>query len=231
MADLQRRLGQLGFDAGRVDGIFGPDSERAVAEFQRNVGLPADGICGHATVRFLQRFTPRIADPSAVAEVRELDLLRQESPAGATSGSVLLAHEPSSSSLARTIATELRKRSVLVITTDHPAESKQAEEANRVGADCFVALCPEVEPCVAYYGVPGFESVGGKRLATMLHGALVSSARVPVGEVRGMRLAVLRETRMPAVVLQLPPLDAVAPEVARALATAIDRWLDSPLPS
>src|SRR5205814_7300565 len=34
---LQRRLSSLGFDAGREDGIFGPRSDRAVREFQRNV--------------------------------------------------------------------------------------------------------------------------------------------------------------------------------------------------
>jgi N-acetylmuramoyl-L-alanine amidase len=230
VALLQRQLGQLGFDAGRVDGIFGPDTERAVAEFQRNVGLPPDGICGHATVRYLQRFTPRIPDPFAVAEIRELDLLRQDSPAGTTAGSVLLAHEPSSGSLARAIATQLRRSSILVITTDHPSESKQAEEANRVSVDCFIALCHEDEPGAAYYGVPGFESIGGKRLVHMMHAALVGSAGVPVGEVRGMRLAVLRETKMPAVVLQLPPLDAATPAVAIALATAVAKWLDSPLP-
>jgi N-acetylmuramoyl-L-alanine amidase len=143
----------------------------------------------------------------------------------------LLAHEPASGSLARRIALELRNRSVLVITTDHPSQSKQAEEANRVGTDCFVSLCHETEPGVAYYGVPGFESVGGKRLANLLHAALVGSACVPVGEVRGMRLAVLRETRMPAVVLQLPPLDTAAPAVAEALAAAIEHWLDHPLPT
>ena len=50
VAALQALLGALGFDAGRVDGIFGPDTQHAVAEFQRNTGLTTDGICGPATV-------------------------------------------------------------------------------------------------------------------------------------------------------------------------------------
>src|SRR3982751_2539102 len=44
--EMQRKLGALGFDAGRVDGILGPDSERALKDFQRNVGITTDGVCG-----------------------------------------------------------------------------------------------------------------------------------------------------------------------------------------
>lgn len=32
-----------------VDGFFGPNTERALKDFQTNHGLPADGICGPAT--------------------------------------------------------------------------------------------------------------------------------------------------------------------------------------
>ena len=46
VADLQLRLGGLGFDAGRIDGVFGPDSARALLDFQRNTGLATDGIAG-----------------------------------------------------------------------------------------------------------------------------------------------------------------------------------------
>lgn len=47
---LQRALNALGFACGAVDGIFGAFSERAAREFQRNAGLPADGIVGPNTV-------------------------------------------------------------------------------------------------------------------------------------------------------------------------------------
>ncbi|MGZ7087798.1 MAG: peptidoglycan-binding domain-containing protein, partial [Ilumatobacteraceae bacterium] len=46
VAELQRGLGALGFDAGRVDGILGPTTERALRDFQRNAGLTTDGVCG-----------------------------------------------------------------------------------------------------------------------------------------------------------------------------------------
>jgi hypothetical protein len=48
---LQEALNALGFACGATDGIFGAFTERAVAEFQRNAALPADGIAGDDTVR------------------------------------------------------------------------------------------------------------------------------------------------------------------------------------
>ncbi len=50
---LQRALSALGFVCGDADGIFGSFTERALVEFQRNVGLPADGIAGDETVSAL----------------------------------------------------------------------------------------------------------------------------------------------------------------------------------
>lgn len=47
---LQRRLSDLGFDCGRVDGIFGPRTDAALREFQENMGLTVDGVCGADTV-------------------------------------------------------------------------------------------------------------------------------------------------------------------------------------
>lgn len=52
---LQRRLDELGFDCGPVDGIFSPLLEVAVVEFQRNAGLTVDGIVGETTLDRLRR--------------------------------------------------------------------------------------------------------------------------------------------------------------------------------
>jgi N-acetylmuramoyl-L-alanine amidase len=52
---LQRRLDELGFDCGPVDGIFTPLLEVAVTEFQRNAGLNVDGIVGETTVDRIRR--------------------------------------------------------------------------------------------------------------------------------------------------------------------------------
>ena len=55
---LQRRLLDLGFSVGRVDGYFGPETEAGVREFQRNFGIPPDGTCGPATFKALSRLSP-----------------------------------------------------------------------------------------------------------------------------------------------------------------------------
>lgn len=45
----QLLLEYLGYDTGGIDGIPGPNTERATTAFQKDYGLEADGICGPAT--------------------------------------------------------------------------------------------------------------------------------------------------------------------------------------
>ena len=47
--ELQQALGALGFLSGKLDGIFGAHTESGVRKFQRNMGLPSDGIVGAYT--------------------------------------------------------------------------------------------------------------------------------------------------------------------------------------
>ncbi|MBI4549667.1 MAG: peptidoglycan-binding protein [Candidatus Omnitrophica bacterium] len=49
VATLQRALWRAGFRPGRVDGIFGSQTLRAVKSFQRSKGLTPDGIVGSRT--------------------------------------------------------------------------------------------------------------------------------------------------------------------------------------
>jgi N-acetylmuramoyl-L-alanine amidase len=57
---LQERLLELGYDLGRADGIFGRRTAAALATFQREVGLVADGVCGPATVAALRRLGRKV---------------------------------------------------------------------------------------------------------------------------------------------------------------------------
>ncbi len=76
---LQRRLLELGFDVGRVDGIFGAQTEHALREFQRNIDVPDDGTCGPATLRALQRLTPLVSG-GAPNTLRVQEHIREAGP-------------------------------------------------------------------------------------------------------------------------------------------------------
>jgi peptidoglycan hydrolase-like protein with peptidoglycan-binding domain len=54
IADIQRRLRELGYYDGPVDGMYGEMTEQAVITFQRSQGLTADGIAGPNTVAALE---------------------------------------------------------------------------------------------------------------------------------------------------------------------------------
>jgi N-acetylmuramoyl-L-alanine amidase len=79
VAGLQHRLTDMGFDCGRADGVFGARTENALREFQRNVGLPADGTCGPATFRALRQLARTVVGGKA-NELREYDRLHQGGP-------------------------------------------------------------------------------------------------------------------------------------------------------
>jgi N-acetylmuramoyl-L-alanine amidase len=76
---LQRRLLELGFKTGRVDGYFGPRTEAGLRDFQRNVGIPADGTCGPATLRALTRLAPMVRGGAPNA-MRARERIRADGP-------------------------------------------------------------------------------------------------------------------------------------------------------
>src|ERR1700694_6244597 len=76
VASLQRQLSALGVDSGKADGIFGVRTDQALHQFQQNVGITADGICGPDTLRALRRLGPRLDDLGSAADLRERGRLR-----------------------------------------------------------------------------------------------------------------------------------------------------------
>ncbi len=50
---VQKKLKELGYYKGSVDGIYGTGTQRAVKAFQKNCGITADGIAGPKTLKFL----------------------------------------------------------------------------------------------------------------------------------------------------------------------------------
>jgi peptidoglycan hydrolase-like protein with peptidoglycan-binding domain len=56
--ELQTKLQSLGYDVGPIDGIFGPLTERAVKQFQKDNRLKVDGIVGPQTYDMLNKLLP-----------------------------------------------------------------------------------------------------------------------------------------------------------------------------
>jgi N-acetylmuramoyl-L-alanine amidase len=208
VADLQRRLGGLGFDAGRVDGIFGPDTARALTQFQRNAGTVTDGIFGPDTLAALRRVGGHVRG-SLLAAVREEEHLHGPRALGPTR--VVLGSEPLFVPLATELAARLTRVGCQVSQIDCGESAAMAAAANATGGDLYVHLAPADEPGIgiAFYSFGGFTSLRGQRLAELLLRALPGDRLGPRHDVDGMRLIILRETRMPAVHLELGP-----PEVA-----------------
>jgi len=229
---LQSLLGRLGFDCGRVDGIFGARTATALEDFQRNCGLPADGVCGPSTSRALEAISSRSGSGPGVATIREIEQL------GNVGGSlqdlrVVIGQFGGLSSLTRSVAQELRARRAKVIALDELDPSLQAAAANRHAANVYVGFeaHADAHASISYYSTDGFHSAGGHSLATQLVCSL-DRTRVLVGlRPAGMRLVVLRETRMTAVVCSIGPVQVVtdaAGMLSDAIVVALAAWAQSP---
>ena len=228
VAELQSRLGRLGFDCGRVDGILGPSTARALEEFQSNCGTSADGMCGPDTVRTLTVMSSQTGAGPGIAAVRERERLR----AGLGSISecrIVVGQYGGLSALTRTLSRELRLRGATVMSLDEPDAVAQANAANRFAADVYLGFESHTDPAatVQFYRVPTFESAGGRSLAELIANHLGELDGL-VPEVHGMRLPLLRETRMPAVHCIIGPvrtaIDA-GPAIAAAIVEAVEHWV------
>ena len=231
VTELQRRLGSLGFDAGWVDGIFGPDTQSAVREFQSNAGLTADGVVGLDTVTSLDRLVGRQAGHRTVAAVREMERLRQHT--SELAGRRLVVGENGGlPSVAQSLARRLVKDGAEVLLLNQPDLSAQARTANDWEGELYVGVTLATgDLSVAYFATTGFESAGGRALATRC----AEEASAVLGQplpTTGMRLPILRETRMPAIWCRFGPGPVVVERGARvavALHGAITEWCTNPI--
>lgn len=222
---LQAGLNLLGFDAGREDGIFGERTDRAVKQFQRNVGMPPDGIVGVTTMEAVRRLRPVGSGPGRAA-VREAEALSRLSASlqGARiaidpghghddPGVVGPSGVPEAEVTYRTaeaLVDELAARGaspfLLRTATTNPTASERARVANAAGAEVLVAVHanshddPTAEGASTfYYGREDWFSQAGWQLAEHVQAQLTSRLGLKDGRTHPKALPLLRETQMPAV--------------------------------
>jgi N-acetylmuramoyl-L-alanine amidase len=234
VADLQQRLSALGFDTGRVDGIFGQLTSSGLADFQRNVSLPVDGILGASTLRELKRVMPRHPEPELVSSVRDRERLRQ-APRTLLGRRLAIGEEGGLDVLVTAVRRHLAATGAEVIPLLHPDGSLQAAAANAADVEAYVGLRldPDRTRCSAsYYSGYSYESTGGRRLAELLLSRAAVALQVPSDGVQGMSLPILRETRMPAVICEVGPPAVVvarAGNLAGAIVEALTIWAVTPV--
>ena len=228
VVSLQQRLTSMGFDAGKVDGIFGVRTEHALKEFQRSVGEKADGIAGSATFDSLHRLTRTVSGGHA-EKLRQsvlLDDLRTgiadktivldpghggESDPGVVAGDAVEAEV--TAAIADRIKGRLTALGATVVLTRplinprSPSEAQRAQLANEVEADLVVSIhcdaaTSEAAAGVAafHYGAPGRGwSHAGQRAAGRVLSALLNETGAADCHVHGRTWDVLRLTRATAI--------------------------------
>jgi len=230
VADLQRRLSALGFDPGGVDGIFGDRTSDALGEFQRNLGLNLDRICGPRTISELTRLTTRPGADDLVSSVRER--LTAAARGATLAGRRIAVGEQGG--FATGVAAVCRALAALgaePLALHHPDESEQASSANNAVVDCYIGLrlAPgHASVKTVYYRGFRYESETSHLLADLMREQIVKGLALEDGSTEGMALPVLRETQMPAVLVELGAPNLVVMhvvELAQAIVGSLEQWL------
>jgi N-acetylmuramoyl-L-alanine amidase len=229
VAELQRRLNSLGFDAGKVDGIFGPDTLRAVLDFQANRRMAEDGIAGREVVAELDLMARATAKPGREG-VRERQWLASLPPTVAGQRVYVDASCRDDAEAHATWTAALEFGRAIQILGGYPVFSRSADtyptervralRANRLGVDfvvCF-AVPQDHTPTVFFFSSQHSHSAAGERLAA----AVAEVMSVPAS---GRATPMLKDTRQPAIVVCAEPMTQ---NVGRTTARAIMALLAEP---
>ena len=222
VAELQRRLNSLGFDAGKVDGILGPNTLQALVDFQQNRRMAEDGIAGPRTLAELHQVA-RATQKTGREAIREREWLRGLPPSvvgarvfldpacrdsdeaerswqAATATALALQQEGAIPLLSRSADTALPERI-------------RAQRANRLGAALIVSFqLPYAETASVFFFA---SSMSRSEAGAMLAAAIADRLGLPW---EGRAHPILKETRAPAVVVAT---DDMSKEVGQAIAEAI----------
>ncbi len=226
---LQRRLSSLGFHLGRVDGVFGTLTDGALREFQRSVGVDADGTCGPETFRAMARLARTMSGGGVASILRELQVLDTLcsgvadkvvvlDPGHGSSDPGVVQDDLAENVIAGDLATRIEGRlaaiGVQVLLTRSPDgdgardEADRAAFANHNAADLVVSLHVDAAPsplaagCATYYfgdPVAGYGSALGARMAEMLQNEVCARTDLTDLRTHAKTWDLLRMTKMPAV--------------------------------
>lgn len=265
--ELQTRLNQLGFHAGPEDGIFGRLTRAAVEEFQRNTGLAVDGVVGDGTITSLRRLRRDHQSPGVGTRVREREALRRLVGRGLPGARILVdpgfgvadpgplgpageRGEEVTWALATRVAGRLAAMGAEATLSrgpqTTPSPSERARLANDLGVDIVLGIGLNAYPndraggaATYYFGSPHSVSEAGRRLAEQVHERMIDGGWLPDCRVHPVTWTLLRDTRMPAAIVEpgflTSPRDAARltdphwqDALADALADAVNQFFLAP---
>ena len=217
VAALQARLTEMGFDCGRVDGIYGPRTELAVKDFQKSVGATVDGKCGPATIIALIRLT-KIVSGGAPSVLRESANQKNRGPALANKTIVL--NPDGDDSLVYDVAVRTEGRllalgaSVFLTrgATNNPSEKERIAFSNNSNADLMISLHEDSYKNESAHGVAtyfygsdvhGVHSIVGERFASLVQREICARTDFANCRTHAMTWDLLRLTKAPAVRIDL----------------------------
>lgn len=234
IAELQARLNSLGFDADKVDGIFGPATLSGLLDFQHNRGLAEDGIAGDLVANELRliggatqkhgreavrerQWLQSLPDSIAGQKVYVDTACRTQAEADATWRAGLAAAETVRLAGGRPIMS----RSI----DTSPGPDIRAQRANRLNVDLVVGffVTSGTDEAVCYFSSEHSRSEAGMAIAT----AVSRTLDLPAA---GRTMQMLKDTRSPAIVVSVTDMDeSVGTHVARVIAALYsERTLSQP---
>jgi N-acetylmuramoyl-L-alanine amidase len=213
IAALQSRLTEMGFDCGRVDGIYGPRTEAAVKEFQKSVGATIDGKCGPATIIALIRLT-KIVSGGTPSALRQNAVQQSRGPALANK--VIVLNPDSDNELVYDVAVRTEGRllalgaSVFLTrgATNNPAEADRISFSNKSGADLMISLNVDSYANEKAHGVAtyfygsdahGVHSIVGERFASLVQREICARTDLTNCRTHAKTWDLLRMTKAPTV--------------------------------
>ncbi|HEX5203081.1 N-acetylmuramoyl-L-alanine amidase [Paractinoplanes rhizophilus] len=209
---LQERLLEMGYDTGRADSIYGPRTARAVAQFQREVGLTQDGSCGPQTMKALRRLGRKVVG-GRPQWLREAEAFRQAGTnlmgktividpghGGGEDLGVVVPEGPlrwTEADLVFDLAARLEGRlaaagmRVHLTRGPHPAQpmtgAERATLANSLGADLLISLHLDGHHSEAAHGVATYHYGTGNGLSSTVGERLANLVQREIVVRTGMR--------------------------------------------